>query len=269
MSLDVSVIVPTFRRPALLAEAIRSALGEEGVVQEVLVFDDAPEGSALEVVQSIRDPRVSYHKREVPSGGNPSIVRQEAWSLAKGRAIAFLDDDDRVVPGGYRALAEALEAQPGAAMAFGRVVPFGAAGAQLAHELAFFVDAAHRARHAQWTSSRMYLVSELLFGGPLYVISALMVRRTQLALLGGLDPAVDLTAFIDLGVRAAREYGCVFVDRDVIEWRYGADSLIHDPRNAERLRQAYRNMHRSYRKRRGALEFLALKAFARTIKQWM
>src|SRR5258708_984686 len=107
MVADVSVIIPTFRRPALLAEAIRSALDQEGVAVEVLVFDDSPEGSAREAVLAIGDARVEYRKREASAGGNPSLVRQEGWPQSKGRYVAFLDDDDRVAPGGYRALADA------------------------------------------------------------------------------------------------------------------------------------------------------------------
>ena len=269
MPADVSVIIPTFRRPDLLAEAVCSALAQDGVVVEVLVFDDSPEGSAEEAVRAIDDPRVAYHKRAAPSGGRPALVRNEGWPLSAGRYVAFLDDDDRVVPDGYRALVQALDAKPAAALAFGRVAPFGADGAQLSHELAFFLDAAHRARRAHWSNSRLHFASGLLFDGALFVTSATLVRRAHLEALGGLDPATDLIDSTDLGVRAARGQGCLFVDREVVEFRYDAGSLIHGPEAAERMRQAYRAMHASYRKRYGVLEFTALKIFARSFKRWL
>jgi GT2 family glycosyltransferase len=267
MAIDVSVIVPTFQRPALLAEAVASALSQEGVAVEVLVVDDSAEGSGRETVRALGDARVQYLKREAPSGGNPSLVRQEAWPKAQGRYLAFLDDDDRVAPGGYKELAAALDSDPAAALAFGRVEPFGVKGGELAHELAYFLDAAHRARRTQWSKSRLYLVSELLFGGSLFVSSAVLVRREHLEALGGLDTAAGMMDTTELAVRASRSYQCKFIDKIVAHYRYSADSLIHNPSNAERLKQIYKGMHQRYRREHGALEFAALKVFSRTIKR--
>jgi glycosyltransferase involved in cell wall biosynthesis len=269
MTPALSVIVPTRGRPDRLVEAVRSALGQIEVDLEVIVVDDAADGSARAAIEALGDPRVIYQRREAPSGGKPALVRAEALQHARGRYVAFLDDDDLLPPGAYRALMDALEASPGAALAFGRVEPFGAQGAQLAHELAFFVDAAHRARQAQWSSSRFSLVAELLFGGSLFVTSAAMMRRERVDQLGGLDPAVDLVEITELAARAARENACLFVDREVARFRYEAGSLVHDPANAERLRQSYQNMIASYRKRRGLVELSALKVFARTFKRFL
>jgi glycosyltransferase involved in cell wall biosynthesis len=264
---DISVIVPTYRRPGLLAEAVRSALSQQGVTVEVLVLDDSLEGSAREAVAALGDARVTYRKREAPSGGNPAVVRNEGWPLAQGRLVAFLDDDDLVEPGAYRALAAALDADPGAAMAFGRVEPFGASGAELAHEMAFFLDAAHRARHAQWSRSRRYKLATLLFEGALFVSSACLVRREALAQLGGLDPDTRMFDLVDFCARATRLHDFVFVDATVARFRYDAGSLVHEPGNAPQLREAYARMHASYRKSNGMIEFAGLKLFARTLKR--
>ena len=47
--LDVSVVIPTFRRPALLREAIASVRAQSGVAVELIVVDDSPEGSAAAI----------------------------------------------------------------------------------------------------------------------------------------------------------------------------------------------------------------------------
>jgi len=60
LSVDFSVIIPTFRRPNELLEAISSALHQQGVSVEVIVIDDAPEASAEQVVEHVGDPRVVY-----------------------------------------------------------------------------------------------------------------------------------------------------------------------------------------------------------------
>ncbi|WP_423875429.1 glycosyltransferase family 2 protein [Bradyrhizobium sp.] len=61
MPAEISVVIPTFRRPLLLKQAIESALAQH-VPVEVIVVDDSPERSADPVVPS-------------PSGGWPSRVR--------------------------------------------------------------------------------------------------------------------------------------------------------------------------------------------------
>jgi glycosyltransferase involved in cell wall biosynthesis len=45
---DVSVIVPTYRRERQVVDALRSALAQNGPSLEVFVFDDDPSGSARE-----------------------------------------------------------------------------------------------------------------------------------------------------------------------------------------------------------------------------
>jgi hypothetical protein len=91
-AIDITAIVPTFRRPTQLVETVRSPLAQSGVAVEVRVIDDSPEGSAREAVESIGDARVTYTKRATPTRGRPAIVRNDAWPLARGRYIHFLDD---------------------------------------------------------------------------------------------------------------------------------------------------------------------------------
>src|SRR6185503_3195756 len=94
MSVDVSIVVATFRRPGLVSESIRSALAQSGWNLEVIVVDDSPEGSAQAEIEALGDPRIAYLKMERPSGGRLALVRNAGWRRATGRYVHFLDDDD-------------------------------------------------------------------------------------------------------------------------------------------------------------------------------
>ena len=51
----VSVCVPTRNRARLLAEALRSALTQEGPELEVIVYDDASTDATRSVVEAVAD----------------------------------------------------------------------------------------------------------------------------------------------------------------------------------------------------------------------
>ena len=97
--LDVSVIVPTRNRPALLEQAVRSALAQTLTRLEVIVVDD---GSSPPDAEEYRRSAAQFGDRvrllqplspgEIGSG--PSISRNRGITAARGRYIAFLDDDD-------------------------------------------------------------------------------------------------------------------------------------------------------------------------------
>jgi glycosyltransferase involved in cell wall biosynthesis len=87
-----SVIIPTYARPDLLAEAVASVLTQTVTDLECIIVDDAsrPPPSAPP------DPRVRMLRRRV--NGGPSAARNTGLSAARGQYVAFLDDDEVYTP---------------------------------------------------------------------------------------------------------------------------------------------------------------------------
>jgi glycosyltransferase involved in cell wall biosynthesis len=83
-----SVIIPTYNRPGLLAEAVESVLSQSVDDLECIVVDDA----SPEPVVAPEDPRVRVIRRRT-NGGEPA-ARNTGLKTARGRWLAFLDDDD-------------------------------------------------------------------------------------------------------------------------------------------------------------------------------
>jgi glycosyltransferase involved in cell wall biosynthesis len=253
MEVDVSVIVPTHRRPASLKRAVESALQQEGVSVDVLVVDESPEGSAASIVQSC----VAYLRRPIPGRGSFASSRNDAWPRVRGRFVHFLEDEDRVAPGAYRALVDALEASPERGVAFGCVEPYSDDADLLARERAYFERAARRMRLLR--SSR-WLVAQMLFQQTPLVGSACLIRRDCVPALGGYNPKCGDVDTVDFYLRAIRHFGCVFEDRVVVH---------HRAERAQRgnLDEAYAEMYRRYREAFGALELYGMKLLARTVLQ--
>lgn len=268
--MDFTTVIPTFRRPAELRDALASVLRQSGVTLEILVVDDSPEGSAEAAVQAFADPRINYRKNPRPTGGFPSIVRNLAWPLARGDFIHFLDDDDIVPEGHYAAVKQAFAENPRVGLVFGRIEPFGEGPEeQLRHELDYFARAARKAAASARFGTKAGFVSNMLFGDALLVCSSAAVRRGCVERVGGFDPDIRLMEDADFNVRVMRACGAVFLDRPVLHYRIGYPSLMHAPNpppaQLAEVREGHRRMQRKYRRDRGVLEFLLLALFARTV----
>lgn len=87
----VSVIIPTYKRPHFLKQTLKSVVGQSYSNMEIIVIDDGTPGD--ENKQMCDDyPRVTYMK--VDNSGSPSRPRNIGIKKAKGKYLAFVDDDD-------------------------------------------------------------------------------------------------------------------------------------------------------------------------------
>ncbi len=253
---DISVIIPTHRREREVVLAARSALGQPGVNVECLVVDDSSDGSAAEAVEGLRDERVRYVRRTVPTGGKPAIVRNEAVPLARGRYLHFLDDDDLVADGAYSELVANLDLHPGIGVAVGWVVPFGDDSRWLDDKARYFARAATIGSE---TEESLWAVAHILFRGTLLVNSACMIRRTLFDQLGGFDPQIPVYEDVDFWMRAIRTHRHIYVNRPVLLYRTGRPSLMHDLGDDTSLVvDSNRIIHAKYRRDFGVAEYRTL-----------
>jgi len=95
----LTVLIPTHNRPALLREAVRSALVDIPDDAEILVIDDASEHPAEHILADIaaEDSRLRILINRGPRGA--AGARNFGVSEAKGQIVLFLDDDDELIPG--------------------------------------------------------------------------------------------------------------------------------------------------------------------------
>jgi GT2 family glycosyltransferase len=268
---DISVVIPTFRRNRELAEAIASVQAQADAAFDVLVVDDSPEGGAKPVVDGLGDPRVGYLRNPQPTGGVPSVVRNLGWPRARGRLVHFLDDDDIVPAGHYAAVLEAFARHPEVGLVFGRIEPFGnGPAAQLQHERRFFERAARVAATCARFGPKVAFTGQMLFDLPLLVCSAGVVRRACVAALGGFDPGIRLMEDADFHARVMRRYGACFLDRVALRYRIGFPSLMHAPdppaAQLQSQRDGRRRMRAKYREQHGAAEFYALALLTRVLR---
>src|SRR5258708_686970 len=110
LMIETSIIIPTYNRPDRLVRAIRSCLGQRGVETgyEIVVVDNNPDGAAADAVVAIAagSPVPIRYVAEPRPG--ISHARNTAIAAARGRCLAFLDDDQEAEPGWLAAHLSAL-----------------------------------------------------------------------------------------------------------------------------------------------------------------
>lgn len=92
----ISILMPTYNRKEWLGKAIVSVLAQTYPAWELIIIDDGSESPMEEILESLQDPRIHYHRIE--HLGRPGAVRNVALSMAKGEFVFRLDDDDEMDP---------------------------------------------------------------------------------------------------------------------------------------------------------------------------
>ena len=113
----VSIVTPLFNGQAFVEEAIRSVQGQTFKEWEIVVVDDASTDQSVLIVNTLinSDSRIRLLQRKENKGA--ASARNLAISGAKGRYIAFLDCDDKWLPGKLSTQLEFLT-RTGAAFCF-------------------------------------------------------------------------------------------------------------------------------------------------------
>lgn len=88
----VSVVIPTFRRLDSFRRAVASVLAQTVQDFEIVVVDNDPDGSALDLCRAFAAEHPGFRFAHEPRPG-VSNARNAAMALATGDIIAFLDDD--------------------------------------------------------------------------------------------------------------------------------------------------------------------------------
>jgi glycosyltransferase involved in cell wall biosynthesis len=169
----VAVIIPCHGEGALLLEAVRSV--EETEPVELVVVDDAsPDAATRTLLDGLE--RDGVRVLRLTENGGVGNARMAALETTAAPYVYPLDADDQALPGVLARMADALDADPGAAACVGDIAEFGD------HELV-------RAIPPRLDPYRVALTNE-------YPITALY-RRSAIAAVGGWRPFYERQGYED------------------------------------------------------------------------
>lgn len=108
---EVTVVVPTRNREAVLGVTLRSVLDQHGVEVRVVVVDEASTDGTAAMLDRLDDRRVHVVRHPEPRG--VATARNTGLAEVGTRWVAFCDDDDVWAPDKLAAQLTAVEAAPG------------------------------------------------------------------------------------------------------------------------------------------------------------
>jgi glycosyltransferase involved in cell wall biosynthesis len=216
----ISVIIPTFNRAALVAEAVDSVLAQSFRDFELIVIDDGSTDGTAARLASYGD--ALRYQRQEQSG--VSAARNRGLSMACGDWIAFLDSDDLWLPKKLAVQADFFARHP---------------EVKICQTEEIWIRNGRRVnprlRHAKPSGDIFEPSLELCLVSP----SAVLLRQSLLAALGSapFDPWLPACEDYDLWLRIACRHPVFLIEEPLVIKRGGhADQLSRSTPSLDRYR---------------------------------
>jgi glycosyltransferase involved in cell wall biosynthesis len=197
----VSVVIPTFNRPGLLERAVRSVLAQTFTDFEIIVVDDRSTDSIDAALGTCR----AANARVIRLGRHrgAAAARNAGVRAARGRFVAFLDDDDRWLPTKLaRQVARFEEAPAGTGLVY--------CGFRLVSDASGRIDRCYEPEEPAVTFSELLRSSH--FG-----TSIPLIARECLDRVGSFDEELPASQDRDMWLRLARLFEFAFVPEILAE----------------------------------------------------
>lgn len=164
--INISVVIPTWRRPEQLGQVLELLLGCTPPPDEILVHVDAGDAETIPMLESRFKQQVTWHQSSVrrgPGGGRNLLIQQARFPL-----VASFDDDSWPLDQDFfRVAAELMQANPNAAVLSGQVTMRGQMAAEVSDivgEANCYESGACVLRREAFLQTGMYLPLRYAYG---------------------------------------------------------------------------------------------------------
>jgi glycosyltransferase involved in cell wall biosynthesis len=111
-SLRVSVVIPTYNRPAFLREAVLSVVDQTIPPHEIIIVNDGSDASCLPDIDALTRLSPILRVCHLAQNHGPAFSRNVGLTDASGEIVHFMDDDDLLHPEMYETGLDMLRRDP-------------------------------------------------------------------------------------------------------------------------------------------------------------
>lgn len=234
----VSIVTPTYKRPQFLTRAIGSIIAQTFNNWELLVVDDNGTGSEYrQETQSFMqrykaDPRIIYIEHESNLGG--SAARNTGIRQARGKFVAFLDDDDEWLPEKLdKQLSCLVRSSPEVALVY-----TGYENVCSDPELIAYIGKFH------FPTLKGNLLKELLEENRVGTTSSVLCKRDALLAVGLFDESLAASQDYDLFLRLAERFEFEVISEPLVRLHRHKEGNIGGDRKAKV--EAYKSFYKKH-----------------------
>ena len=226
---EVSVVIPTYNRAAMVVEAVESVLAQEGVDLEIIVVDDGSTDNTETMLG--RFGSTLRYSRQPRSGVSAS--RNRGVALSQAPLVAFLDSDDLWLPGKLQVQTTFMAGHPEVMIC--QTEEIWMRNGRRLHP---------RSRHRKPSGDIFRRSLELCLVSP----SAVMIRRELFDRVGYFDETLPMAEDYDLWLRVAVEYSVYLLPEPLVIKRGGHPDQLSATPGIDRYRiRALENLLQSGR----------------------
>jgi glycosyltransferase involved in cell wall biosynthesis len=207
----ISIIIPVYNGERYLEETINSALNQTYSNWELIIIDDASTDKSPVIIKSYFKKHSKKIKpiKHLKNKGCPAASKNSGLKIAKGKYIAFLDQDDLWLPQKLEMQIKEVEQSP----KIGLVACNASVLDQNKNEIIGNV----------WKTTKILqkqnLTKRLLLGNFILTSSCVLVRKEFFDRYGLLDEKFKIADDYDLWFRISRYYNIALQQKHLTIWR--------------------------------------------------
>ena len=242
----LSICLPTYNGEAYVAEAVRSVLEQSYTDFELVAVDDGSSDRTLDILQACTDPRLRIyqnpHQRGIPGNWNVAV------GLARGEYICVFHQDDVMLAENLARKMALFDADPSLSLVHSRAEAVVETGAP--ERVAEWREKAE----TDFVEEGEAYFRKLLLYGVCICAPTVMVRREQLAALGGFNETLGYACDYEMWMKLCLEGRVGFLHDTLVRYRWHADNASHNyqyERGVEECGRAMQAAVAYYTRRRG------------------
>lgn len=205
--MKISIILPTYKRLAYLAESLPSVIRQSYLDWECIVINDDPE-SCTEIdkyVESLQDSRIQVIHN--PQNLHIAHSRNKGMAVASGEVLAFLDDDDIWLPQHLEYIANRFQENPATGMVYSGYI-------------SHWEGQPSREKTTPAVQPPANLFLAMLTGKFTFPLASIVsIRKACLLKTGDFDTQANSLEDWDLFLRIAQDYPVDYVPQATAIWR--------------------------------------------------
>jgi glycosyltransferase involved in cell wall biosynthesis len=217
----ISICIPTYNRPDYLRRAVESCLAQTYPDFEIVITDNSANDESSKLAATWSDPRVRYFKNEGNIGANSSANR--AVTLAQGKYIKFLMDDDLLKSRCLELMVKGMEANPSAGVAMAPMDLIDENDRRIFPRFYVFRTMHYRYRYqvGDGLIDRRRVMRDFLTRDyPCTVPSGIMFRTEALRTAGPFSAEAEFAGDLEMCMRLAPTWDFYYVDEVLSSWRF-------------------------------------------------